>query len=89
MAMMKKLKIAKFGFNEIAGFDGIGIWKQLPSLEEMELNNNKITGFVGDWGDIPNLVMLDACKCREKANGTAVLERRTSHSPVALLRCYS
>jgi hypothetical protein len=62
MAMMKKLKIAKFSHNQIAGFDGIGIWKQLPTLEEMELNNNNITGFVGDWGDIPNLVLLDVCR---------------------------
>ena len=63
---MKKLKIAKFSNNEIAGFDGIGIWKQLPMLEEMDLNNNKITGFVGDWGDIPNLVLLDVCKYQQK-----------------------
>jgi len=53
------LENARFSFNNIQGFDGIGIWKQLPNLKELHLNHNNITGFVGDWGNCESLVVLD------------------------------
>ncbi len=58
LARLKNLEIAKFSYNYITGFDGTGFWNQLPSLLEMHVNDNNITGFVGDWGDIPSLEVL-------------------------------
>jgi hypothetical protein len=62
LAALKKLEVARFSHNEIEGFDGIGIWKQLPNLHVVHVNNNQIKGFVGDWGRIPNLLSLDCCR---------------------------
>lgn len=62
LALLKALEIAKFSHNQIQGLDGIGLWKQLPNLVEIHVNSNNITGFVGDWVDIPNLILLDCSK---------------------------
>jgi hypothetical protein len=58
LAAMKKLEVLKVSNNQIEGFDGIGIWKRLPNLHVVQ-----IKGFVGDWGDVPNLQELDCCTC--------------------------
>jgi hypothetical protein len=62
MAMLVNLKALVVSNNQLEGFDGIGIWKQLPDLRELVLSHNNITGFVGEWGDCKNLVTLDLCK---------------------------
>jgi hypothetical protein len=62
LAALKQLEVAKFSNNQIEGFDGIGIWKQLPRLQVIHLNNNTLKGFVGDWGDVPHLQVFDVCK---------------------------
>jgi hypothetical protein len=66
LAMLVKLKALVVSHNQFQGFDGVGIWKQLPDLRQLEINNNNITGFVGDWGDCKKLVSLDLCKYKYK-----------------------
>jgi hypothetical protein len=62
LAAVRKLEVIKVSHNQIEGFDGVVIWKQLSHLQVVNVNNNNIKGFVGDWGDIPNLQELDCCK---------------------------
>jgi hypothetical protein len=62
-AMLVNLEMALFSHNQLEGFDGAGVWNQLPKLKMLRVEDNLIIGEVGEWGKAPSLETLDICKC--------------------------
>jgi hypothetical protein len=48
-------------YNFIGGSDDIGMFKDLPSLEKLHLNNNRLEGKLGQFGSSESLKVIDVC----------------------------
>lgn len=59
LASLVDLVSLDFSYNFIGGSDDIGMFKDLPSLEELHLNNNRLEGKLGQFGSSESLKIID------------------------------
>jgi len=59
IAMLLDLVHLDFSYNSLEGRDDIDLMKELPSLEELRLNNNLLEGKVGQFGGSDSLRIID------------------------------
>ena len=64
--MLMDLTILNLSFNDLEGSDEIGVLKDLPRLEEIYLNRNKLAGNVGQFGVSGSLRIIDICEFNEQ-----------------------
>ena len=60
--MLVDLTILNLSFNGLEGSDEISVLKDLPSLEEIYLDHNRLVGNVGQFGVSGSLRAIDICE---------------------------
>ncbi len=62
LGMLMDLVYLDLSYNELTGSDDIPMLKALPLLEELHLNQNFLSGKLGQFGGSHSLRVLDLCK---------------------------